>query len=114
MKKTIGDLDEYIHNGKAENFYTWAEWTKIRKEVLRLDHYECQMCKQSGKHTKAEIVHHVNHLKNRPDLALRIYDENGKRNLISLCRACHEAEHPERRKAFLSAQQQTITKERWD
>lgn len=50
------------------------------------------MCKKRGLFRKATIVHHIKHLKDRPDLAL---DEN---NLISLCGSCHDIVHPEKLK----------------
>ena len=43
------------------------------------------------------MVHHVNEVLQRPDLALSRYflDADGVRrdNLVPLCAACHEAEH---------------------
>lgn len=83
--------------------------------VLRDDHHDCQKCKKPG---SATLVHHVNHVKQRPELALsRWYvDAQGikRRNLISVCRGCHESVcHPERmRRAQVSAP--PLTEERWD
>lgn len=36
-------LVELIAQGKGDWFYSWAEWLKLRAEVLRYDHYECQI-----------------------------------------------------------------------
>ena len=58
-------------------FYIWSEWLKVRKRVLDLDKDECQDCKAKGIYTKATTVHHINHVKNRPDLALEIYTNDG-------------------------------------
>lgn len=69
-------------------FYKSKEWKKLRAAVLKLDHYECQQCKAEGRYSKAQTVHHVHHVKDRPDLALT-YMHEGKRNLVSLCRECH-------------------------
>lgn len=113
MKKTISELSAYIDKGKAENFYTWADWAKVRKEVLKFDNFECQMCKQNRRHRKAEVVHHVKHLKDRPDLALSIWDGND-RQLISLCRECHEKVHPERIEKYKRKNKSAVTNERWD
>ena len=50
-------IKENIHR-----FYTWSEWKAKREEVLKLDKYECQICKQRGKYKKATTVHHVNYV----------------------------------------------------
>lgn len=67
-------LIDLINAGKEHEFYTWEEWLKSREDVLKLDHYECQRCKDvKHKYRKAKIVHHVKHLRSRPDLALSIF-----------------------------------------
>ena len=106
MNKSIYD----IVATDATKFYKTTEWEKLRLQVLKLDHYECQRCKSKYKRIKrARYVHHVNELKDRPDLALSIYDEDGKRNLISLCFNCHEEIH-DRLKDY---KKEPLTKERW-
>ena len=82
-------------------FYVSKEWRRLRKQVLQQDKYECQICKAKGFHTKANHVHHVNYLRLHPELALETHytDDQGevKRNLISVCKNCHETVcHPER------------------
>ena len=77
-------------------FYVWGPWKKVRREVLQMDHGECQRCKAKKIYTKATTVHHVNYVKKHPDMALEIwYEWHGvrKRNLVSLCHDCHEAVH---------------------
>lgn len=102
-------MTEYKPGHELE-FYTSYAWKLKRQEVLALDHYECQLCRQRGKYTPAAMVHHVKHLKDRPDLALSIWD--GKdRQLISLCNACHEEQHPDRLKRKKPEKQ--LTPERW-
>lgn len=69
-------LLDLIRDGKQHAFYTWAVWRKTKSEVLRLDHYECQKCKARKKYSHAVVVHHVNHLREHPELALNIwYDD---------------------------------------
>lgn len=85
----------------------------MRREVLRMDHGECQLCKQRKIYSKATTVHHVNYLKKFPELALSIWFEwkgTKKRNLISLCRDCHEEVHGYRK----PEKEEPITEERWD
>lgn len=52
----------------------------------------CKRCKRYGKHTPAQIVHHIKHVDKFPELA---FEDS---NLESLCIACHNAMHPEKGK----------------
>lgn len=103
-----------IAQGDVDSFYSWKAWKRLRKEVLRLDHYECQLCKAKGRYRRAEIVHHVRHLKDRPDLALSIWDGT-ERQLVSVCKRCHEEMHPESMEGRLPAlKREDVPEERWD
>ena len=105
---------EPVKGEDADYFYRSPAWKSLRLQVLKLDHYECQLCKQRGRYRKAVIVHHVKRLKDRPDLALSIYDPDTKeRQLISVCKACHEREHPESQRQY-APKAEPVTKERWD
>lgn len=101
-------IQEDIHR-----FYTWSKWKAIREAVLKMDKQECQICKARGEYAKATTVHHVNYVKRHPEKALDIwYTFRGKRkrNLISLCRDCHEAVHSYRK----TEKMKPLTEERWD
>ncbi len=84
------------------SFYCSRAWRKLRREVLKEDHNECQICKKNHKHVKATVVHHEYHLDEYPQYGLMKHVQNpitGKleRNLISVCNNCHETVcHPER------------------
>ena len=116
----LEQLRSLIARGQEARFYWWPEWADPKPEkgaraaVLCLDRGECQICKSRGKFARGTIVHHVRHLRERPDLALSIYDpDTGARQLITVCKSCHEEEHPEAlRKA--QAAREPITEERWD
>lgn len=113
--KRLEKLKKLIDSGTPEKFYSWKSWGKIRQEVLKLDKYECQNCKRHGKYRKGYIVHHVKHLRDRPELAMSIYDpETGERQLETVCKECHEAEHPESFKQYCPTEDTMITLERWD
>jgi len=86
-------------------FYASAEWLHKRAEILERDNNECQCCKSKGGFSKAECVHHIKHLRDRPDLALT--DDN----LVSLCGSCHNILHPE--KLHIKTIKRFITVERW-
>ena len=79
-----------------------------------MDNHECQICKRKGRYRRADIVHHVKHLKDRPDLALSIWDGE-ERQLVSVCRQCHEDLHPERTVRYRYGKTvKPITEERGD
>lgn len=98
-------------------FYSSPQWRKLRRQILKADHYECQLCKTKyHRYRRANTVHHVNHFKIRPDLALEpMYHDpathSDKRNLLSLCHECHEEVHGYR---MASEKVEPITAERWD
>ena len=112
----LAQLRRLIETGREHEFYDWPEWETTRQKVLQLDRYECTRCKARGKYSPAVLVHHVKHLTDRPDLALSIDDPDTKtRQLVSLCRPCHELEHPERlRPAWTAKITNPLTPERWD
>lgn len=73
-----------------DEFYNSTKWKKKRAKILRRDKYQCQRCKRYGKLTEATMVHHIIEIEEDPSLAL--VDSN----LVSLCKACHEKQHPEK------------------
>ncbi len=100
--KTQAELTAWIKRLAAEDnmreFYLSGGWRRLSRHVrYQLDNNECQICKQRGKYTQAHSVHHVNGVKERPDLAMSVwyYDADGtcKRNLISICEPCHNEVH---------------------
>ena len=97
---TTDDIRTLIREGRTAEFYNDWQWRRLSHKVMYDQHYECQYCKARGRYTRARFVHHVNHLKEHPELAYQEYyiDSNGetKRNLIACCHMCHEAQHPER------------------
>lgn len=114
-KTRLAELNKLIEQGREAEFYSWPEWERTRQQVLTLDHHECVRCKEHGRYAAAVLVHHVWHLKDHPEMALTIKDDTGRRQLVSLCRACHELEHPERlRPAWTAKIENPLTKERWD
>ena len=107
-----------IAAGDVLPFYKCAAWLHVRDEVRKLDRYECQLCKARGRYKRAQLVHHVNHLKNAPEKALDIWyitkENTAERNLLSVCRDCHENVcHPERIRKN-NTKPKFTTPERWD
>lgn len=111
--KEISFVKICIQREDLHSFYNSQQWKQLRKQVLQLDRYECQLCKKHGKYTRATTVHHVNYVKKHPELALEIYylwQGKRKRNLLSLCHDCHEEVHGHRKKSLA----EPLTEERWD
>ncbi|MBR2132896.1 MAG: HNH endonuclease [Oscillospiraceae bacterium] len=99
-------------------FYDSGPWRRKRVEVLRKCNWECQLCKRRGRHAKAVIVHHVYHFDRFPEWGLWEFVDDPvtgerQRNLLPVCRACHETEcHPERIRE-LKPKCEPLTEERW-
>lgn len=72
--------------------YTSKKWLRKRKEILKRDGYRCQECSRYGRHVDANIVHHIKHTDEYPELAYV------NENLQSLCAECHNKKHPEKAK----------------
>ena len=98
---------------RLQPFYQSQDWRRLRKEILMLDHHECQICKAKGRIDSANTVHHVKPIEYYPELALsKTYiDEAGveHRQLISVSHLCHDKEHE--RDEF--ARPAPLTPERW-
>lgn len=111
---TVEQIRKCVEDDNLHAFYTCGPWRKIRKDVLKTDKKECQTCKARGKYARATIVHHVKHVRDFPELALSLIytDEHGveQRNLISVCKSCHEEEHPE---GTQREEREPLTPERW-
>lgn len=86
----LNQLRKWITDDTVKYFYWLKEWRIIRKVRRRIDNNECQRCKRIGRHSPADMVHHVKEVRHYPDLALTLA------NTESLCNACHNREHPEK------------------
>lgn len=114
---------QLIAQGELKHFYLSREWKRFRLRILKSRPCRCQLCetkspavltplrrpweKQSGSNDKrpVAIVHHINEVRHRPDLALSEYDEAGHLNVAIVCPSCHWDEHHKR---FIP-----VTEERW-
>ena len=102
----LNDIIKLIRSGNVHAFYKSGEWLAARAEILKEQKNECQICKSKGGYSEANIVHHIKHLKEHPELALV------KSNLMAVCGACHNELHPE--KAFKDrTKKKPINEERW-
>lgn len=105
-------IKSLINKGDARPFYRTRTWKRKRREILELDRHECQWCKAKGSYAEATTVHHIQYLDKHPELALAetyVYQGKEYRNLISLCRECHERHHEHKAKP----KSEPLTPERW-
>lgn len=117
---------QLIANGRLHDFYNSRQWKKERRKVIKAARCRCYDCERKSpavltplrapwekpkdtaerKDTRpVATVHHVNELRQRPDLALSECDEAGRPNLVCLCPSCHWERHHKR--------PPEITPERW-
>lgn len=107
-------LTALLAAGRENVWYNSSDWGTVREAVKQIDHSDCLICKAMGRRRAARFVHHVKHLRDRPDLALSIYDpDTGARQLISVCKDCHERLHPESQRQY-RPYFSPLTAERWD
>lgn len=103
-KELVKWIEQLISINRLDKFYHSKYFKKLKKEVLREQHYECQRCREKGKLTivnedkkRSGVIHHVKEVRLYPELALSkyYYDEHSKQHkqLIVLCNECHEIEH---------------------
>src|SRR3990167_2291428 len=64
-----------------EEYYQTPHWQNIRKQRLEIDDYICRTCGENGKNYSLQ-VHHVRY---------NNFTENVEKDLITLCKPCHEA-----------------------
>lgn len=108
--------EKEIAKGNTDKFYHSTDFDIAREKVLKRDKYTCQFFLgkwNDGNHfpnrikiEKANTVHHIIPIKQRPDLALNID------NMISLSFEAHEIIE-ERHKWTCRKRKKVITKERW-
>ena len=111
---TTEQIRQLIREHRTAEFYNDRKWRAQQAKVLHDQHYECQYCRAAGKYTRARYVHHVNHLKDHPELAYSetYIDQSGEpqKNLVACCFSCHEAQHPDR---FTRERKGFSNEERW-
>ncbi len=109
-------IRQLIKEDRVEQFYLTDDWRELRQDVLDDFHNECQECLKQGKVTTDELcVHHVNEVRNRPELALSRFfvDAEGQTqpNLVPLCKVCHNIVHEKLKKHI--KKDKFINEERW-
>ena len=112
---------EKMTDKEAKQFYDSAVWKRKRLDILKRDRFECQDCRakleaavkegrwlseKDKKIARAQQVHHIQELREHPELAL---DDD---NLVSLCIPCHNLRHGRAPKKF-KRKKKLASEERW-
>ena len=108
----LAELRGLLDVGSEHEFYSWPEWRRLRRGVGAGGNCAWPGCHRRGGYAKASIVHHVRHLRDRPDLALSVYDGDS-RQLEAVCKRCHEELHPDSQRQYAPSAP-PLTPERWD
>lgn len=93
------------HTKESAPFYHQGAWKRLRGVALMRDNGMCCDCMDKfnarliDKPNRATMVHHIQPIEERPDLALDL------NNLRSLCDECHNRDHPEKGKKRQQASQ---------
>ena len=81
------EYDRYSRETSIVKFYHSAAWKRVRQLVLIRDNYLCQHCLNNNSITPADMVHHIEEVKQDWNKRLELS------NLISLCNSCHNKVH---------------------
>ena len=123
-------INELIQKDELWKFYKSKSWKDLKNKILEENHNECCLCKKVGVIKRYDIdaagqkhliktVHHINHVREHPELALsRYYYDKGqeRENLIVVCKACHNKLHPEKLKGCTQREKKRdkyTNEERW-
>lgn len=108
---------EEIQKGNTDKFYNSTDFDIAREQVLKRDNYTCQFFLgkwDDGIHkpykikpVRANTVHHIIPIKERPDLALDI------NNMISLSFKAHEIIEDRDKFYFRRKKKKFLNDERW-
>lgn len=108
-----------LDRGEVWRFYKSREWLDLRGDILREQKGKCEWCRAKSPSVlrDAETVHHMQHVRRHPELALsRWYvDGQGRRqkNLVALCHECHDKAHKRFGHKPSAGQELPLTPERW-
>lgn len=84
-KCTAGSKRKYKYSYEESKLRNTFKWHTKAEQIKKDSKYLCSACKDKGIYQYNDLeCHHINKLKDRPDLLLDNY------NLIVLCRSCHK------------------------
>jgi len=87
IKELVEWINKLIHNNELIKFYKHPLWRGLRSDVLEKQNNECQICKANGLVETATVGHHIQTVRQHPELALT------KSNILCVCGECHYQIH---------------------
>lgn len=112
-------INQLIQEDKLYKFYKSPIFVALKNEVINEQRKECQLCllkiDPKERIRRATTVHHIQFVRKHPRLALsKYYTYDGKRyrNLIAVCKSCHNKLHPEKHMMY-SSNHKFKNEERW-
>lgn len=87
------NYNKHIRDKDSASFYNSKAWRNKRKEIMNNYGGLCQRCLEDDMIKEADVIDHIQELKDNPDLAL----DND--NLIPLCHSCHNKKTKEYKQA---------------
>ena len=91
LKKATPQKTNSNKREERQKIYNTTIWKKLRAAKL-LESPLCEMCLKHNKITSATDVHHIDSFMNYTDTR-RLSKAYDARNLMSLCKECHQKEH---------------------
>lgn len=88
--------DRYKRDKRLTEFYKSISWKQLREAIYKRDHGLCQWCLKDDKFIRADVVHHIVEVKAAWDKRL------DATNLVSICHACHNKEHNQKKPSHSS------------
>lgn len=82
-KRRHKEYDRTVRNQEAAAFYHSKSWRRLRQAVMATTNGIDRLAMHQGRFEKAELVHHIIPLEERPDLGLTIW------NLIPVSNKSH-------------------------
>lgn len=87
--------DSRIDDIERKKVYSTTRWKKLRAAKFANDPL-CEMCRDEGKVTVAEDIHHITSFMSTEDPIQREYLAYDYNNLMSLCKVHHQQVHNKR------------------
>ncbi len=101
----------------GDPFYASWAWRTLAERIRAKHHGECIRCRNAGRYTPAEAVHHHLPRDTHPELEMEEFwrDEYGQQQmqLVPLCWKCHEEIETARGNRGRPVDREPLSPERW-
>ncbi len=91
-KKSHQSNDGNSYDADRRRIYNSERWRRLRAWKFANDPL-CELCREEGKITPAEDIHHITSFMSSDDPVVRYHLAYDYDNLMSLCKKCHQRVH---------------------